>query len=415
MAGRLLARLPGRHMGRRTRRVYLHIGAMKTGTTYLQGLMEANRAELAADGILFPGQRWNDQHLGVRELIFDTEDPEVGSITHGKWDSLVHEIHAHPGRASVLSMEFLSYIDSARARTVLSYFDDFEVHVILGIRDAERAIPAQWQTAVSNGSRLTFQKFVRGARYVRHGQHSPQGRGSHLFQRTQGIPRMLEVWRPLVGPDRLHVFTVPPSGSDPSLLWSRFAEIVDVDPAVAIVPTTVANPSLGHPSSELMRRINVALGHVPKVDYWTVAANNLAFRILRARAGMERPVRLHRPGVRLAREWNGVVRQAVEDHGVPVTGSLEDLPIGPPADENLPTRLYEPSPEELLAAADTAIDGLLELRAEFSRDAGLPEPPRGPHAAWEDAVDPVGAAVAEVVHRMRECMALRPASRGSAE
>src|SRR5690242_1644293 len=139
-------------------RVYLHIGAMKTGTTYLQRLLEASKGDLAAQGVLFPGRTWNDQHLGVREVLFDSDDPEVQAKTRGKWDALVREVHEHRGPASVVSMEYLSYVETERARTVLDSFGGLDVHVILGIRDAERGLPAQWHTAVTNGSRLTLQK-----------------------------------------------------------------------------------------------------------------------------------------------------------------------------------------------------------------------------------------------------------------
>ena len=43
--------------------VFLHIGAMKTGTTFLQQLMSANKEDLLKAGFLFPGdsgpsRRW---------------------------------------------------------------------------------------------------------------------------------------------------------------------------------------------------------------------------------------------------------------------------------------------------------------------------------------------------------------------
>ena len=37
-------------------RVYLHIGAPKTGTTYLQEVLFTNRARLAEHGVLYPGE-----------------------------------------------------------------------------------------------------------------------------------------------------------------------------------------------------------------------------------------------------------------------------------------------------------------------------------------------------------------------
>ncbi len=395
-----------RVLRRRSPRVYLHIGAMKTGTTYLQSLLGANRAELEAAGVLFPGQKFTDQSRAVREILFEVKDPLVRARTRGKWAALVAQVRAHRGRSAILSMEFLSFADTEKATKVVESFEGLDVHVILTVRDAERAIPAQWQTSARNGSRVTYQKFVRGARYVRHGKHAPRGRGSHLFERTQGIPRMLEVWVPLVGPKNVHVITVPPSGSDPALLWQRFAKVVKVKPKVAQRMPEAANPSLGHASSELLRRVNKVLGKVPPVDYWKVVKGQLARGILGARAGQERPVRLHRGGVRLARQWNGVVREAIQEHGVDLVGSLDELPLGPP-DADLPKKLYKPSEEEILDAATTAYAGMLRLREEYSARAGLPAPERPAQPDWRAAEEPVDAAVADVVALVRECMELR--------
>ena len=402
MAGRLLSRLTGRRV---PPRLFLHIGAMKTGTTFIQELLEANRHELKEAGYLFPGEHFSDLTNAVRDLLFSSDDAEVQEQTSGKWAQLVDEIVSFEGKATILSMEFLSFTDAEGAARVLDSFPGHEVHVILTVRDAERAIPAQWQTSTRNGAKVTFPKFVQGTRRVVEGKQSG-GRGVRIFQRTQGIPRMLETWTPLVGPERLHVITVPPSGSDPALLWKRFARVVGVRPTKAGVLPSVANVSLGHPSSELLRRVNLELGEVQPVDYWIVVKSQLARRVLGDRSDEERPVRLHRPGVAMARQWNGVVREAISQHGVRLVGSLDELPVEPPGPD-LPKELYRPTERELLAAAGTAYAGMLDFREELATQAGQPLPDRAPQPDWDALDEPVDAAVTDVVALVRECMRLR--------
>lgn len=410
MAGRLLARVTGRRV---PPRVYLHIGAMKTGTTFLQDLLEANREDLKKAGYLFPGEQFSDISHAVRDLLFSSDDAEVQEQTRGKWARLVDEIVSFDGKAAIISMEFLSFADAEGAARVLDSFPGHEVHVVLTVRDAERAIPAQWQTSMRNGSKVTLPKFVQGTRQVVRGKES-SAKGARIFQRTQGIPRMLETWTPLVGPKRMHVITVPPSGSDPALLWQRFAKVVGVRPKAAGVLPSAANPSLGHASSELLRRVNKELGDVLPVDYWIVIKSQLARRVLGGRAGEEHPVRLHRPGVALAREWNGAVREAISQHGVRLVGSLDELPVEPP-EADLPKQLYRPSEEELLAAAGTAYAGMIDFREELATQAGEPLPERSPQPDWVAMEEPVDAAVADVVSLVRECMELRRTVAAQAE
>lgn len=400
--------------------IYLHIGAMKTGTTYLQTLMSEHREQLVAAGYLFPGERWVVQSRAVREMLFKPgDDPRLHRQTDGRWDELRQEMFDHRGRASIVSMEFLSFADAERARRIVESLDGAEVHVIVTVRDAHRAIPGQWQTACRNGGRIPYRKLLQG---VEHALAGEPGRGARLIERTQGIPRMLDVWTPLVGPDRMHVITVPPTGSDPALLWHRFADAVGVDPDLVQVTTEVTNPSLGYASSELLRRINRRLGPVPPLDYWRVVKGGLARTILAPRAGREQRVPLPRRGVRLANRWNRVVRKAIRSSGAHVYGDLRDLPSAPPGEE-VPATLTRPTPDELLAAAATARLGLQRLHDYLLRRAEVtaqydeeeapevdpPEPTTGDEpvpAAWLEEDDPVAAALDEVVATIRGCIAV---------
>ena len=52
-----------------TRRIFLHIGAMKTGTTYIQTVLSENRERLIEEGVLFPGERWRSQVRAVEDVL----------------------------------------------------------------------------------------------------------------------------------------------------------------------------------------------------------------------------------------------------------------------------------------------------------------------------------------------------------
>lgn len=380
---------------------------MKTGTTFLQGLMSANQTALANAGYLFPGEKWVDQSRAVRDVMFHSEDPRTRALLDGQWDRIVEEIREHAGPASILSMEFLSYADEEQAARIVESLDGLEVHIILTVRDAASAIPGQWQTGCRNGRQITYPRLVRSVRALLNGQE-PEWGAAKLFLRTQGIARMLDVWVPLVGNRQVHVITVPPKGSDPMLLWRRFAEVVGVDPGVCTRPPPESNPSLGHASSELLRRVNVELGEVHRIDYNRVVKAILARRILAERASLEQPVRLNRRGLALAARWNRQVRDAIAAHQVRVVGSLDDLPVAAPGPD-VPEALPTPSDDQLLAAAATARDGLLRLGEMLGRETGRPAPEPDddvptPEHRWNGALDPVAAAVAEVTALARACI-----------
>lgn len=181
--------------------VVLHIGLMKSGTTFLQGRMNANRdALLAEQGVLFPGPTWRRHSRAVTDLVSN------GAAATGAWPGLVDEVAAHPGTA-VVSMEYLGPMAEDRIRTACSSFGDAEVRVVLTVRDLGRTVPAMWQEAVKNGRTWSWPDYVRS---VQKG-----GEPGRRFWRQQDAAAVASRWAAAAGADHVHVVTVPPPGAAP--------------------------------------------------------------------------------------------------------------------------------------------------------------------------------------------------------
>jgi hypothetical protein len=354
----------------------LHIGAMKTGTTFLQQLLADNREALDEHGFAVP----KDQAKSLRGIL--NGPAEASTRRHWVAHRFLRQLQAYGGRASIVSWEFLSFLDRAEATTLIGALPG-EVEVVLTVRDAARTMPAQWQTTCRNGTTLPWPAFGRAVgAWLDHGRDS---RPARLFRRTQGIPQMLDVWTDVVGPDRVRVVTVPQSGADPLLLWRRFAEVSGIDVQLPVDLAVRRNPSLGHPSCELLRRINIALegpdGKAPAGSSQVIRA--VVAPDLETRAGSEPPVRLDRRGREVAAAWNRMVRDAIASSGVAVVGDLDDLPVDQASD---PVDMHRPGPTELLAAAETARAGLVDLGAT---------PTSGPPADVDTAVRELAAMIRE--------------------
>jgi hypothetical protein len=352
--------------------IYLHIGGPSTGTTYLQRLMAANREVLTRTGYLLPGDSWRDVVLATHDALSfaragTTDETDLTRAAGGRWDRLAGEMIAHRGKATILSMEFLCWAKPEAAERIIASLggaDGPEVHVVLTVRDAASVLRSQWQTNCRNGADVPLRRLIWGLRQAVVKDGVPGSRPERMIDRAMGIPRMIDTWVPLVGADRFHVVTVPYRSEDPDLLWKRFAGVVGINPSRCRERAVESNASLGLPSSELMRLLNIELGPVTRTEYLRTMKALLARDILGERADQERKVTLNRPGRNLSARWNGRVRAAIETSGVDLVGSLDDLPVTN-VGKDVSAELDVPTDEELLFAAAWARKGLVQAIGEL--------------------------------------------------
>jgi hypothetical protein len=235
--------------------VYLHIGAAKTGTTYLQDLLFAGRSTLAEAGVLVPGgyaQAHFDAALDLRGMAFGGHaDPGV----RGRWQRLVAESLDFSGPSVVISHEIFGGSLEPVVDAVADAFAGADLHVVLTARDLGRQVPAMWQEQVKNAGTVDFARYVH-----RLTQEPRRGRPVRTFWRQQHLAEVAERWCARVPAERFHVVTVAPQGSDPALLWHRFAAVVGVDPDIVGAARPSANQSLPYAGAELLRRVNSSLG-----------------------------------------------------------------------------------------------------------------------------------------------------------
>jgi hypothetical protein len=339
--------------------VYLHIGSPKTGTTYVQNVLWANRKALESAGVLLPGHYRYARVQATRDLLkwSPDESPEPPQT----WARIAAEITRWSGSSAVFSMEFLCWASTEQVQHVIDSLKGSQVKVILTTRDLARLVPAQWQTAMRQRNTWTLDEYAAAVAGVSTGKKAKDA--ARHFWRRQDYGKILEHWAGLVGVDNITVVTVPPSGGDPDELWRRFCRASGLDED-AYATTDMSHESLGAASAEVMRRLNetAPITDMSMRSYQKSVNGALTRRVLAERRSQE-------PGLSLPtahREWAdreaARVIAEIEAVGATVIGDLDDLkprPSGkdPVAPEQLPA-------EQLLAAA---IDGLAGLSAEYAK------------------------------------------------
>jgi len=336
----------------------VHVGAPKTGTSFVQDVLWLNRESLAGQGILYPAERFDEHFLAALDLM---ELPWGGLENQavGAWDRLAERIRAWSGTA-IVSHEILATASRQQVRRAFDSFGDAEVHVVLSARDLVRQIPAEWQENVKHRRTVTFGEFLDKITDPRRA-----GALASWFWGVQEVPDVLDRWGATLPPDQVHLITVPKPGAPRDLLWQRFASVLGLD-ATALAPeTTRANPSMGVPETALVRRINerVNQGVLPNEDYREFVRELLGHRTLSQRSGSPRlglPSDVRAWAVDLSEAWIDLLTQ----RGYDVVGSLDELR---PDAAHTDVPFVDPDHPDEDAVADAAMTSIVTLLEEASR------------------------------------------------
>ncbi len=233
-------------------KAYLHIGLLKSGTSFIQSQLRHHSAALSDEGILFPGgPQWGRQVSATRDLLARPGPVPSDEATPHTWDWLAGRARAWSGPSVVVSMEFLSFATPKAIRRALASLAPREVEVVITARDLGRVLPAQWQETVQNHKTWTWPEFLASLR----DEPGSDPRAARNFWFIHDLPRIIDKWL-AGGGAPVMVVTVPPKGAEPDLLWRRFCSAVDID-AGRFPPSAQrgANTSLGVNGAELTRRV----------------------------------------------------------------------------------------------------------------------------------------------------------------
>ncbi len=303
--------------------VYLHIGSPKTGTTYLQNSLWANRETLAADGVLLPGRSRSLVGNGVSDLL--KWRPAKGDLP-ASWRRLTDEIAAHGERAVVISHEHLHKATEPQWEALVDSLSPARIEVVLTARDIARSVPAQWQSSVRQRHTWTLGEYADSVAAASTDDVDRLSGAAHHFWRRQDSPGILRRFLSRLPSEQVRLVTVPPSGGDPDVLWHRFSTACGMAGAQT-VPGDVSHESLGAASAEIMRLLNVtqAVDAMPVMDYKRTVNHALSRHTLAPRRGEE-------PGLSLPerhREWAdqqaSQVVDAIDAMDIEVIGDLDDL------------------------------------------------------------------------------------------
>ncbi len=175
-------------MGRK--RLVIHIGYHKTGSTSVQTYMEENRKLLEERGLFYPVTQRDDRrpyyskHLHLFNLLIAENHASegFGDYVREILTPYVQEILASGADTAVISEESFSgmHPDIIRALGVLK--EDFDVHVLAIIRRQDEFLQSWYQQSIKDfREQRTFARFINDGDWNRLYYHDTLARWADVF------------------------------------------------------------------------------------------------------------------------------------------------------------------------------------------------------------------------------------------
>jgi hypothetical protein len=225
----------------------LHIGPPKTGTTALQYAFHASRPECRAQGVRYAGV--THQPARAARAAMGVKDPVLGKPpSRLYWRMLLWEVKRASERRVLISSESFAQAPPAAIRRIATDLDPERVHVVVTLRPLARVLASQWQQAVQNGLRQSFDPWLETV-FDKPGSHQ----GS-LFWLRHRHDELIARWAAVVGIENMTVVAL--AGGDHAMVLRVFEQLVGLRPGTLPSIDDATNRSLTLPEAEVVRSIN---------------------------------------------------------------------------------------------------------------------------------------------------------------
>ena len=225
------------------KKLILHIGLHKTGTTSIQHGLFTNRKLLAEHGVLYPttGLHPHGQH----NLTWEIKQDDRFNAKLGTWQDFYQEAQAFAGNMILISCEDYCTMNPEQQARVPLFLKDFDVTVVVYLRNQTSLLPS------------TYAQLAKSGRQV--GDFA-----TWLKQKSLNVPRyhydqLIASWEQIFGAERIRVGILEEASAYPSIL-THFLTVCSlplVDIAMEQPPRKNISPS--YQTVETIRQMAAAL------------------------------------------------------------------------------------------------------------------------------------------------------------
>ena len=314
------------------KRLIIHPGFHKSGTTALQEAFALNRPLLRENGIFYPPIGSKAHHRVAWAL---TQRPwgwnrRGGERTPEKyWDRMSSRINGAKEETVILSSEFFSEIDGERIRKIRSEIKGRDIQILFTLRPLAKLLPSSYQQYLKYGITIEYEDWLHAIL-----DKPGESKVSPTFWKRHSHGKVVARWVDIFGKSNVTLLIV--NEAQPTFLFDEINKFLNLPTGTLNAAPSGSNRSLTMEEISLLLELN---RQFPKERVWD------EYEVF-VRAGYIRHLTDHVPpaadkarlltpqwAVDKANELGKVIQKELLGTGVKIIGDVDSLgnsvvPIG---------------------------------------------------------------------------------------
>ena len=243
------------------KRVFIHPGFHKTGTTGIQTIFTDNRMKCKDVGLFYPYARGEGHHRAawaLHERIWGWKDRGGKKTPISEWNHLVTQTKKAK-ESALISSEFFSELTLEEVAEIKSAFSRSEIKIIFTWRPLHKLLASSYQQYLKYGVKANYEKWLLGIfKEGEYKNHTPS------FWERHRHGEVISKWVEVFGPDNVKVIVA--DEKTPNFLYDTFAAILGIDHSIIRADeNTKRNRSLTFEETSLLLEVNKRF---PKERAW---------------------------------------------------------------------------------------------------------------------------------------------------
>jgi hypothetical protein len=243
------------------KRLVIHPGFHKSGTTALQESFAINRELLKENGILYPPIGTKAHHRVAWAL---TQKPWGWSKRGGEktpekyWDRMASRINGAKEETVILSSEFFSELDGEKIRKVRSDIKGRDIQILFTLRPLAKLLPSSYQQYLKYGITIEYEDWLHAIL-----DNPGESKVSPTFWKRHSHGKVVARWVDIFGKSNVTLLIV--NEAQPTFLFDEINKFLSLPTGTLSAAPSGSNRSLTMEEISLLLELN---RQFPKERVW---------------------------------------------------------------------------------------------------------------------------------------------------